>query len=383
MFSASRFSILSIASIVALSSSGISATSANAEELADASYQSLLTVPFDHGVSLEDALEIATSGIVADPVGLRIDNGEVVGEYYFSSGQTAESALTQFKQRFGTEPRIVGLVIDSQTSSEGSLKTRSTDRSSAVAEEAVIETNAAEFTPAPVTESARDGLLKHRTGIPKRTTRAVQNWGPEQVWSATYRSGTHQYVEMSMSWYNSVPQNIPGEFGFEAEVNLYNSDSTGIRPFGCTPGYRDRFIAKNYGWYGWYAFASTGNISSAQPYQDSNDLSDACNINSMAIGFRFPQNIPATPGDGVEVNTFIDAPIGTYYTSKVGGLLQQVSNVACPPFGASLTDCMGLIQLSGDSRTTLNVARNYWASPNLGWLSNNWGLWGDPEVYIW
>jgi len=91
----------------------------------------------------------------------------------------------------------------------------------------------------------------------------------------------------------------------------------------------------------------------------------------MTIGFEFPQHITGMSGI-YEISTSIDAQTGTTTSSHVGGGIQLVDNVNCG-LGVSLTDCMGTAQLPGETRYTLGISRNWYASPNLCWTSGNFG----------
>lgn len=168
-------------------------------------------------------------------------------------------------------------------------------------------------------------------------------------------------------------------YGFEAEVNIRADAATyqgGSRP-ACPSGYKDRPFAKNYGWT-WAALVNTGSgmgpmASSVYAYADYNDLSDPCQRNSMAIGFRDPQQIANYPNGRQEVLVTIQAPRGVEDSGRIGGVVQSVNASTCyvVPWMA-LTDCMGVTSGSQGDRVTLGEWRN-WRAPAKCWRSGDYG----------
>ncbi|GAA2055348.1 hypothetical protein GCM10009820_15060 [Leifsonia soli] len=283
--------------------------------------------------------------------------------------------LAGFHELYGTEPRVAGLVIErpKETSSTSS-KTRALPTPSHAT---TIATGVPDYQPAPVPADKAAALVKTPTEAPAAKSQtsilAVGNgWKPYSVFSKIKRSGVHQYFDMTMTWNGATsPRNIPTAFGIEAGIDLYNG-ATGIRGGICGPNFRDQFIAKNYNWYSWSTFSPNGDLSSAYPYADLNDLLDSCGRNAMTVGFEYPQRFAPDEFGMYEVSTHIDAQIGVTGSSHLGGGIQQVDNGNCIP-GIALTDCMGTKQLAGDSRTNLNTDRLWVADPNRCWTSSSYG----------
>jgi hypothetical protein len=332
-----------------------------------------VVVPFSGGVTLDQAEKLASGRSAV--VGYRVENDQVVGEYFSASGQSAADYLAGFRDLYGTEPRIAGLVIERP-------KTEQNARS-APAAPAAIQTGRPDFKPAAVPAGKKAKLA---AATPEQSAAAASGgavalaangWKPYSVYSKTKRSGVHQYFDMTMSWTGATsPANIPVAFGLEAGVDLYNgaggTRGSVVPGYICGPNFRDQFIAKNYNWYSWSTFSPNGDLSSAYPYADLNDLFDSCGRNAMTIGFEYPQRFAGDSFGMYEVSTHIDAQIGVTSSSKLGGGIQQVDNGNCVP-GVSLTDCMGTKQLPGDSRLTLSTDRGWIADPNKCWTSSSYG----------
>lgn len=369
-------------SISAIVTAGLVATStvvglpANAAvsptESSASQYESVLS--FDKGISLQDAETVLAEQAIP-AIGLQIDNGTILGAYYIGRGQTELEFQSKFEQLFGTQPRVTGIIQERQNSEPtqpSKIASFSSVAETALPNSDVIETGKAEFIPAAVpAEKVVELKAQHTNSAPSRLSRGLA-WAPEQVYSETYRSGLHQYFNMSISWYSASPANIASYFGLEAQIDLDNG-ATGTRQVvntECASGYKDAFIAKNHDWYSWFAWADGGSISGVNPYPDYNDLFDSCGRNSIALGFQHPQLIPYNSVDGGTLNTYIDAPIGTSSASLVSGTIQQVDNGNCSAWWGALTDCMGTLQYVGAERVTLNKSRLWYASPNIGWLSN-------------
>lgn len=373
--------IVGVSALILVSVVGVGTSALAMESDAESAETTVVTIPLDVGVTLDQAIQVAGQIDVENQIGFRIDNGAVVGEYLTKSGQSPDDFLERFDDLFGTQPRIVGILAEVTQTSNVSQSARSMAMESEDTTD-VISTNLSDFQAAEVPAEHRAELLAYRTGLPAgKATRSLSTWAPEQVWSQSQRSGGHQYFNMSMSWYAASPHRIPSGFGLEAGIDVHNG-ADGIRPF-CGAGYRDQFIAKNYGWYSWFAWSQAGTLSATNPYPDYNDLTDECGRNSIRIGFQHPQNIPWNLGDGATVDTFVDAPIGTTDVNLVSGTVDQVDNGNCAFWWGALTDCMGTLQQPGEHRLTLNEARLWFATPNIGWMSEMTPLGPTAVRWIW
>lgn len=326
--------------------------------------------PLSAPATLDRAETLADSATAENIVGYRYENPEIVGEFFITPDQTAESFQANFEATFGTQPQITSMIyiipIDQVTSQADSALTP-------------IETGESPFQAPPIAADVAEEMV---ASVPAndpsiQATQATHNWTPQVVDASTWRTGTTQNFALRMSWGPNKPTNLDGNYGIEFEMNLYNDGSTNMRPF-CSAGYKDRFIAKREGWLNWYMTAPTGQgLANANPYADYNDLSDECRINSMALGVQYGNRIPPHTSGAYSLLTGIVAPIGTQNSNPVGGVIQSVNNTSCI-FGGALTDCMGVTPGSQGSQLFLNYTRgendpSWAASPNLCWYSTNYG----------
>lgn len=149
----------------------------------------------------------------------------------------------------------------------------------------------------------------------------------------------------------------------------------GIRP-NCVWNYKEHFWATNSG-YTWGVVAPYGWTSGIGAYADTNDLSDPCARQSMAIGVSNPGNVNDDGYGFKQFAVWITANRGNVATdSHVSGVVQAVEKLSCnasPWNGNISTDCVGLDQSYAYSGygpsfvTTLNENRNVWA-PEKCWL---------------
>lgn len=336
------------------------------------------TLPLSHAVTLQDAVSFAPS-IGGDITAFKFDNGDVEGEYSPSLDQTLEQFLAGFSERFGTQPEVTGVVVKvSVAEAQQRMSARSAPLDpGAPAFDAPAVTLSPEYAevatpPAPVASAERAVSVA-----------AASDWRPNDAQvEVTNQNGRADFFT-SYWWHSgSVPGQMPAGFGAEFEVNLYNTASSTVRRPACDPGYKDKFWAKNYSW-NWALYKpdySAASHSGVGAYADYNDLSDPCNRNSIAIGMRYPRNIQSA-NNQFGVMIWVSAPRGTTTTSKIGGVVQAVSDSYCTSIAGSamsLTDCMGVYTGSWPiagalkSRTTLNETR-LWTAPPKCWQSQNKG----------
>lgn len=341
---------------------------------------SLLTQSFSVTTDLSTALDLLDEGSFPAAVGLRFENPQVVGEYYFASGKGSDEFLSDFKETYGTLPEIVGLVVATPFSSQSEKEARRS------AQLPTIDTGSIDF-EAPLVP---DMKLEEIFGEPAPMQRVnyastvKSGWEPQNVYAGTYRYNNSQYFFNTIEWGANSPENIPGSFGVEVQIDIYNG-ATGVRgsvlPWElCGPNFRDAFIAKNYNLKSWYAASPYGGLAAAYPYVDLNDLLDSCGKSSMAIGFASPQDMPYGYGPyGMEVWTEIEAQIGNTNSSGVGGTIQLVNSASCPFNGSiAFTDCMGIPNIPppapySSERLTLRDSRGWVANPNRCWTSPTYG----------
>ncbi|MCJ1697938.1 hypothetical protein MT349_19320 [Rathayibacter caricis] len=343
-----------------------------------------LTLPLSHPVTLQDAIAFASR--IGQPVeAYSFNNGDIEGEYSPSADQSASEFLSGFSERFGTQPEVTGLVtrvnID-QAQQRTFARTAPLDPGTTPfdAPPAVPAGDVAVAATPPVAVSAKADL--------SRAVAAAGDWRPNDAeGQVTNQNGRADFLT-SYWWHSgSLPSQMPAGFGAEFQVDLVDTsrpNDTGLRP-ACAAGYKDNMWAKNYSW-NWALYKpdySAAGTSTLGAYADYNDLSDACNRNSIAIGMRYPQRIQAANGSyGIIV--WVSAPRGTRTSSKMTGTVQAISENYClTDAGKSkgLTDCMGVYQGSWplsvpQYRHTVGASRN-WSVPAKCWMSQGKGLEGS------
>ncbi len=225
---------------------------------------------------------------------------------------------------------------------------------------------------------------------------APWRWDPDfaDIASQSVSGGAEMYFQQYYNWngYTTHTTLLNSWYGFEAEVNIETTNSayqSGTRGAGslCPSGYKDQPYAKNYSGIFWAAFVNTGSgmgamASSVEAYADYNDLLDACNRNSMAVGIRSPQNIPSHSSGMQEIMLTILAHRGVDTSGPISGTMQTIEEDMCVYWGwtgPSNTDCMGVMQQSVGERPTLGDWRGWWA-PNKCWTSNGYGGSGYPPA---
>lgn len=347
-----------------------------------------VNVPFTSPQSLLDAIKVPVA--LGHPVlGYRFENNEIVGEFAVDGASSADEFVKTFEQRYGTQPQVVAAIVSLPVDeAKQRYMQRSSDGIAAVgdtftappADPAKVEALfASQRATADAPSSARTAADPAHTWHPKSAELTVTNWAPS-------------FVNFTQFYYwpggNSQTQYQFADDGFEAEINIYTNHpnyQSGVRPRTCPVDYKDRPFAKNHDWT-WEALINAGSgmgpvAASVGAYADYNDLGDDCNRNSIAIGFRNPQDLPNGPGGRQELAITITAPRGLDSAGKVSGLMQPVSEHTCVlvPWLA-LTDCMGAtLPYDATPRYTLSTSWG-WTGPNLCWRSDGYGL-VDPTTF--
>lgn len=378
-------------------------------------------------LSLDEALAVAEGLSHKDIVGYRFENDGVVGEY-FPRGEDPGEFLDEFRADFGMAPTIVGLIEAIRTTSDPLSRTE------AFAPEVIEVTpssNARELSTssregrvwAELAEGRASaetrGLVIARPTIDQPTeseaaaARSVQSADVTLSWEPTFArfalrnraNGTKANIYQEYIWsepgYDPLFRDL--KTALEFEINQHNAswilgnDSEPYRRPNCIQNVKEHFWATNSG-YTWgvaspYGFASAG----IGAYADTNDLSDWCSHQSMAIGVSNPGNVNDDGYGFKQLARWIDANRGAVATdSHVSGVVQAVEKLSCNawPWNGNVvnTDCVGLDQAytyNGDGPsfvTTLNRSRNVWA-PTRCWLrSRTAQVWepGQPasQVYF-
>lgn len=379
-----RLSLVASAILVLTASLASTTPAAAGPGIADSTPALELTrfqVPFESSQSLSEA--VVTKSLFGYPVlGYRFENDEIVGEFSPSSEVGVDNYLADFFADYGTAPEVKFAIIEIPVELARKLHE---DEARAPAK-APLRAEAA-FEASPVDPVKIDALLaQFRARNPEkpepRTARTATTWKPTQADIQVFRDSIFVDFSQYYYWDGSTARTgvMNSADGWEAEVNIYTSHPDfqgGERGGSQCPGAKDRPFAKNYNWT-WSALVNTGSgmttlASAANAYADYNDLQDACNRNSMAIGIRSPQAIPSYPDGMQEVLLNIQALRGQDETGRIGGVVQAVNGTWCSlnPW-LSNTDCMGVGQSSSGNRLTLAEWRN-WIAPNKCWQSFSYG----------
>lgn len=360
-----------IATLVLLCSfPGVAAAEPKDVQSADRERTYTVDVKIDIPAPLQAAAKLAAQEQLA-PLAYLIDNGNLVGEYSPESGVSAEKFEANFEETFGTVPFVAAIRI--KVTKEEKAKEN-------VAPRTPIRNPSPGPKPKPITGTAwADEATTTSLLLPASS---ATDWRPNDVEGDVGLANGRAGFMTSYWWHSgSTPQMLPSGFGAEFEINLYGDPSDIASRPNCSFNYKDKFWAKNYGW-NWAVYRPDyqgAAITTIGAYADYNDLSDPCNRNSITIGLRYPQKIPLVNGNyGLIV--WVSAPLGTESFSKMGGVVQAVSDSYCKTGAGSLmalTDCMGVWAgtwplVAPQSRMTANPGNN-WHVPSKCWISQGKG----------
>ncbi len=208
---------------------------------------------------------------------------------------------------------------------------------------------------APASMGERRAITGDGSPPAEQSLLAATRWDPEQAEITVARnSSTHVSVVQYYYWngWESSTKAMPTGWGLEFQVDMITQHpdyQSHDRPGCAFVNYKDRPSVKNYSW-NWSMLVNVGSgmggidLNSIGAYADYNDSGDPCRTNSIAIGLRYPRNIPAYPTYGIqEILINIVAPRGLDNSSLVTGQVQTVSDHWCGLFPwMPLTDCMGV-----------------------------------------
>lgn len=346
-----------------------------------------VTAPFDHALSLQDALDLADARAVAI-VGIRVDNETAVGEFSTAEGFTTQQYTEWFQKEFGVVPQATGWIMERARpfNKDGSP--------TPVPDEPIVVTELPEFrAPSQVEESSATELEERSSALgeaPSATREmsaraASKRWEPTvvevDIEEDTYNNGI-QFRQYAFWDGGASPANKPNGFGMEFGVELYNGrgGTRFVTNTECPSDYKSAFIAQNQNFKLWgVSTGRTSLSSSVNAYADYNDLFDSCGRNSITIGMRNPDKIPQFSPGKYSILVSVLAPRGNRTSSHISGDVQLVDEVGCvfQPW-LSLTDCMGLgasLAPGGYDlhRATLSVDRKWVAGPNRCWVSGGSG----------
>ncbi|MBS1906612.1 MAG: hypothetical protein JST33_08610 [Actinobacteria bacterium] len=347
-------------------------------------------IPLSAAQTLADAQkirEIDGRAVVA----FRFENNEIVGEFAVNGPSSVDQYLSEFDERYGTQPQVVAAVV---VMSAEDAKERFNSRKALIG----VPVDGDAFVAPPADSAKIDALMTERRSDADQVGPAIAplaetlpTWKPNTADIQIKRSGTDKiFISQYYNWNGITAKtaNLSADDGFEAEVNAWSWEPTlqsGIRD-GCNLGdYKDWPFAKNYNWDWEVLVIGNSGIESAASnvgaYADYNDLSDQCNRNSLAIGLRTPQVLPVRSNGQQDVMFNITAPRGKDDFGGISGLIQPVNGTGCvlAPW-LDLTDCMGLTNSENSPRYTLSTDRA-WSAPTRCWISSDFGD-ADPILYI-
>ena len=369
-------------------------------------------VEFERSVRIEKAVAIAQQ-LQNGAIGVHFDSVDIVGDWYFDSGLTLAEFQAQFFLDYGTEPQIASLIFDRRLTPEAFPSLNGS--AELIAQDPQLRLKAAisdEFIAPPASvgavvenfQAAQDSAnsdTSNVTGYSAALAPTVIGWYPNVVRHDVIKSATSTTKRVrilsSYVWKNTYSNiaKLDKNFGLEFEINMRSAKYAGYSSRGvadlnpivnrtCPVNVaRVETVAqrRNLTWAVYVPRPNyVGNTSIGKQvgaYDDYNDYLDDCNLNSFAIGIRYPERLPniagTTAGFGFTISIFANK--GNENTSKISGVVQPVERVTCGlPLPMALTDCMGLnhfIRNLGSpdiSRTTLNADRG-WLAPSRCWTS--------------
>ena len=389
-------------------------------------------LPFDHAVSLDDAVSV--SALLGEEIlGYRFESNDLVGEWYPEEGESAADFLATFDADYATEPEVVAVIVAPQPTT---VSRSSTDAPEPVPPiitgvSTIDAPNAAGAEIVEFNETIADVIEANVAApeeLPEGTLGAAPNystngqWRPSSVQSQIYKAkvgSKKKVVFKSYSYWDGNKESagrVDDEFGLEFEYDSITSSTTyqraAVRCDGTALSYghinchtrngkcdssdaRKQPFAKNRGW-SWTVYAKyEGNTSknwtkTLRAYKDYNDLWDNCRRNSIGVGLASPQALVGSSGSGhAEQKLFIKitAPKGADDHGKTGGRIQPVERATCGADQTNdLTDCMGTIPHyywsqygNGEAMQILNQSRS-WQAPTKCWFTTGYGE-DNPSSY--
>lgn len=360
-------------------------------------------------VSLRDAVSLAEA-VESEVVGYRLSNRNVVGEYFPRDGLTVEQFEACARVELGIEPAISGLVVETTVPASERTPSIAPLPEIQVPEELHVEAAPSRSIGGEFVSRAAERSAQRRAPASQPLSATATDWRPDSVYHQILNlDGTeslypYEHLEgvsgagfMALYHWTAEgdPALTPDFYGLEFEVNLYNDYDDvipdGLRPF-CPhwlfhnlpdPWYHEHFYAqnRNYTWIASDFFSldwEGGNMEATVAYADTNDWSDPCNRNSIAVGLRYPGELTSL-ADQAALLLIIIAPNGNQQSSRAGALIQAVDEVACIMYPwVNQTDCMGVTGLAWPDeslpryRYSLGEDR-HWEVPNLCWESHDRG----------
>lgn len=369
----------------------------------------LVTYEFNEGVNVDDAYRY---GVRKGHTRFSIvyENGELGGGRTFDSLQQAQKFRKEFKSDHSVEPRVIRIEILQNSSELAPLKDKASsekankhkvdarkeglstvDNESAKNVSKKVET----LSGSTVKGFSADQSVAHleegeNFASTAATAPLADTWSPEWVGTKIEnRASSVLFSQQSQYGTTTRLSNIEAGFGLEMEVNLHADPAanlSGKKPF-CENSVGavasdSYYFAKNNDYFNYNLYAGGGDLSETEWYLDYNDLSDNCNIQSIALGIVEPQKLATIQNPGVDTLIWnIETPKGTTPKNTVTSLWQLVENETClSPAGSLMnpTDCMGLNttrEPSQPPRQISSLKRNL-QGPAVSWHSDYHGHFG-------
>jgi hypothetical protein len=361
--------------------------------------ESAQRVPFDHAVSLPDAVTINSA--FGNPVrGYHFESDSIVGDYWIGSAQTLDQFLAETTRLTGTQPEVVAAYVDPEALTGLAEQSRTSD------ETRTIVTNLPEYDAppgvpsdnfAPSAQDARE-IAPNTTDV--AALAANGRWDPHSAEVQIFDAGSFLNIVEKYTWggpmnINDMIYNMPESWGMEFTIDFYSANRAwppgtpvnfpgkNYRPSCADPSYKDWAAASNRE-FNWFAMVLDDYDYVYAPdelgfYGDYNDLSDECTRSSVSVGLAAPWRMPSSMGGTQDVMLSLYPNRGQASTSPIGAVIQAVERSTCEyQVRIPLTDCMGAnvnIAWPGPgaaSRGVLSSTRS-WLAPNACWFSGNFG----------
>ena len=315
----------------------------------------VIRLPTAHPISAAAASSIVEH-IPVDVIGLRHEQPNIEGEYFFDDRRSVPEFLEDFRSDFGTDPEITSLIA--QTSSEEQASVYSGQEREL--EELVV--NLTRELPAFEASPPTPNLTEVETALAREAEQrasiaSVPTWFPHYYeMYALGVTSTSANLASYMIWNGGTnsPTQIPTDWGFEVDMVQYNDALFGTRPL-CAPGVRDAFwAARDQGpsaVSSWAVYSLTGDLTNSPfigAYLDWVDDSDPCGQQNLSVGIGYPRNLPANADGSVVLQTVIHTWRGTETSSPMSVNVQVVSN-----------DCNDIGSEPNSNCMDLNVWRNF------------------------
>ncbi|WP_159501879.1 hypothetical protein [Microbacterium sp. 18062] len=349
-------------------------------------------VAFANPVSLASATTVTEAGALQIK-GYHFVSDSIIGDYWLEGGLSVNEFLSEVEQKTGTAPEVVAAYVDGEAYAQ--LEEKESARTSRLLGESLP------FFDAPDGDPSRESFASTDAALQLNALAANETWQPNTAEAMiTQMSSTNLAIEAKYSWCGLDPYASPTKmakhWGMEFQFDFYtqmrpNNPTSplpigyGVRPHcGATTSLYKDWAAASTREYSWFAWVIAGSDQIYAPgnlgmYGDFNDLSDPCNVSTIAVGMAQPQVMPHSVAGTNHLSIYYYPLKGEDAYSVVGAIVQPVSRTWCEQNPSMpLMDCMGVAPGAypgpgpTSSRMVLNNA-NGRAAPNLCWYSPDFG----------